>query len=122
MAGPTTPSKPQVLVIDSAQTVRDEMTRYLAETGCECIALDSAARCVEAAAEHQPLAIFLDYELGAVRGDDLCRELKADPRTAKLPVLMLTGSTAAHEIMYSWRAGADDFIAKPIKPRQVASK
>jgi two-component system cell cycle response regulator len=122
MPEPTTPSRPQVLVVDSARTVRDEMAGHLADAGCGCIALDAAARCIEVAAEQQPLAIFLDYEIGSVRGDEVCRELKADARTAKLPVLMLTSATAAHEIMYSWRAGADDFLPKPIKPPQVSSK
>jgi signal transduction histidine kinase len=77
---------------------------------------------LEQAAALQPAAILLDFEMPKLSGPDLCRALKGDPRTCSIPVLFLTSHTGEQEIGEAFAAGADDYIVKPPRERELVSR
>ncbi len=73
-------------------------------------------------ARHRPDLILLDRRLPDGNGLDLARELKADPSTAELPVLLVTASVLPEDRAAAEAAGIDGFVAKPIRVALLLSE
>jgi diguanylate cyclase (GGDEF)-like protein len=69
-----------------------------------------------------PDLILLDVDLPDVHGLEVCRELKADPATANVPVIFLTGSVSPDDRIYGPEVGAADFINKPFNPAELRAR
>ena len=73
---------------------------------------------LELARQHQPDLILLDLHLPDIQGDEIVRQLRADPRTAHLPVVMISADATAAQIERLRAAGAHDYLTKPIDVRK----
>lgn len=76
----------------------------------------------ERARQDQPDCILLDVGLAGEDGIVRCRALKADPRTAAIPVILLSGRADAASIARGLEAGADDYITKPFTPAELRAR
>ncbi|WP_394729392.1 response regulator transcription factor [Altererythrobacter sp. GH1-8] len=66
-----------------------------------------------------PDLIVLDYMMPVVAGPDVLAKLKAEPRTAKIPVIMLTARNGEKDIVSALKAGASDYMTKPFIPQEL---
>lgn len=73
-------------------------------------------------ARHQPDLILLDIMMPDMDGYEVCRALKADPETAKIPVIFVTAMTEVTDERKGFEMGAVDYIAKPIQPDLVQAR
>ena len=69
--------------------------------------------------EQRPGLIFLDIVLPGINGFQALRQLRKDPRTKDVPVIMISGNVQATERYYAERIGADDFMKKPFSRFEV---
>ncbi len=123
LVSPLQPRKGEIVfVVDDMKTIRDLVCLQLGQLGCEPQAFSGGEPCLEALTQKEPKLILMDLGMGPMRGDECCRQIKESERLSHIPIVMLTGADAAHEIMHSWRAGADDFLPKPVRLSQLASK
>jgi CheY-like chemotaxis protein len=101
-----------VLIVEDSRTqairLQLELQRY--ELVVEVAMTGTAG--LKAAQQQVPDVIVLDVELPGINGYTLCRTLKADPRTAHIPVVMLTRHDQADETLKGLAVGADDYIPK----------
>jgi len=102
---------PRILVIEDNAVTGQLIQSQLASSGYETLKCDQPERAVEMAAEHQPDAITLDLLMQPVHGLEVLLQLKNDPRTSKIPVIVVTivdqpGVGAA--------LGADEYLIKPV--------
>jgi two-component system phosphate regulon response regulator PhoB len=74
-----------------------------------------------AAREHPPDLAVLDIMMPGMSGLEVCRELRKDPATANIPVILLTALAQEADITAGFAAGADDYIVKPFSPRDLAT-
>ena len=88
----------------------------------KAIAFERGEDCLEALALQRPDSILMDLHMPGRSGDACCRMIKETPAFASVPVIMFTAADAAHEVMLSWRAGADDFLPKPVRLAALAAK
>jgi diguanylate cyclase (GGDEF)-like protein len=72
--------------------------------------------------ERIPDLLILDLSMPGLSGFEVCRAVKADPRTARVPVLMLTGESDVERKVEGFEAGADDYLAKPFDPRELRAR
>lgn len=77
---------------------------------------------LEAIAEREPDLVILDHSMPRMSGLEVCRQLKANPFTARVPVLMLTAQSGVESKVEGFAAGADDYLAKPFDPRELRAR
>ena len=103
--------------------VRDLLAadRHAVELAVDGVA--ALARVAERLAEGRlPDLLLLDVTMPGVSGLEVCRRVKADPRTAGVPVLLLTGETLVDDRVAGFDAGADDYLPKPFHPRELRAR
>jgi CheY-like chemotaxis protein len=100
----------RVLVIEDDATMCDVLTRTLKREGYVVLSAANGADAIRVA-QQQPDLILMDLRLPVMDGLEATRRLKAEPRTAHIPVLALTADPLAEDEAYA--AGCDDVIIKP---------
>ncbi|MEG0881544.1 MAG: response regulator, partial [Janthinobacterium sp.] len=111
-----------VLVVDD-----DSMTRFLVTEALEPegFRIEEAASGLEALAAFQrrvPDLILLDVMMPGMSGHDTCRQLKAAPLTAAIPVIFVTALNDMRDELSGFEAGAVDYITKPLSPAIVRAR
>jgi putative two-component system response regulator len=102
-----------VLVVEDDPDVRALATTLLERDGYRVIAVADGLSGYLAVAEHAPDLVLLDVGLPKLDGYEVTRWLRRDPRTATLPILLVTGRTDPADVVMGLDAGADDFVRKP---------
>ncbi len=114
--------KPRILLLDDDARLGSLVGDYLRAMGLDFDQALSLAAGRVALARQQPDALVLDIMLPDGDGLDLCRQLRADPRTAALPVLMLSARGESTDRIVGLELGADDYLAKPFEPRELLAR
>lgn len=129
-AAPERRSKPRVnarsgtrmLVIDDSATIVALLSRMLRQNDYTVLEAEDAETGLEIARTQQPELIFLDIVLPGMDGFAALRQLRRDPFTRDIPVIMISGNEQATEQFYVHRIGADDFMKKPFSRAEVFAR
>jgi diguanylate cyclase (GGDEF)-like protein len=111
-----------VLIVDDAADVRQLAMMSLTASGFTVDEAGSGAAAVSLAVRLQPDCVLLDLNMAGMSGLDVCRALRAEPRTASCTIVMLTTSADAADKAEAFLVGADDYIVKPFSPRDLVSR
>ena len=103
----------KILVVDDEHMTSEMLSTFLRLLGHEAIEAYNGKQALEKLAYTEPTAILLDIMLPDVNGIDLCRQLRADPATAHLPIIIISAH-APPMIQQAEEAGANGYLAKPI--------
>jgi two-component system cell cycle response regulator DivK len=117
----TNPEHPCVLLVDDYLDARQMYTTYLEYCGFAVVQAANGVEALREAVESKPDIILMDLSLPVMDGWEATRQLKADPRTAGIPVVALTGysrskSDGAKE------AGCEAFLTKPCLPEDLVQE
>ena len=118
MAEPST-NQPVVLVVDDEPDVVDLVRYRLRGAGMSVIVAGDGLTALRTARERRPDLIVLDLMLPEMRGEEVCRQLRADRETAAIPILMLTAKGDPADRIAGLEVGADDYLGKPFSPREL---
>ncbi len=112
----------RVLAIDDSPLAHRLLAARLKPEGLELHhALDAAHGLAEAQAIHPDL-ILLDIDLGPVSGFTVCEQLKADPSTAPIPIIFLSGDAEVDDKLRGFELGAVDYITKPFNADELCAR
>lgn len=114
--------KARVLIVDDSATVRADMRGVLSAAGFGTTLCDTLASARKALREHDFELLILDMLLPDGDGVELLEELRRGPRTAHLPVLMLSTEAAVVQRLKGLSHGANDYVGKPYDPAYVVRK
>ena len=112
----------RLLLIDDDARLSTMVGDYLGQAGFEVVLAGSLAAGRERLANESFDALVLDLMLPDGDGLDLCRELRASPRTRTLPLLMLTARGEPLDRIVGLELGADDYLGKPFEPRELQAR
>jgi phosphate regulon transcriptional regulator PhoB len=111
-----------VLVVDDEADLVELVSYNLRKEG---FVTDSAANGEEALSKIRKKdydLLILDLMLPGIQGMELCRIIRSDPRTARLPIIMLTAKGEELDRVLGLEMGADDYISKPFSPRELVAR
>ncbi len=108
-----------ILIVDDEPDVADLLKYHLHRAGYLTLTAGTGAKALEIARQSRPEAIVLDLMLPGMSGLEVCRELRKNPDTASLGVLMLTAKGQPTERINGLEIGADDYVTKPFSPKEV---
>ncbi len=104
----------RVLVVDDVELNVRLLTAKLASEYFEVVTAENGPRALEIAESEPPDLILLDVMMPRMDGFEVCRRLKANPRTADIPVVMVTALSDVADRVRGLEVGADDFLTKPV--------
>ena len=109
----------KILVVEDERDIVELLKYNLKQENFEVDTVRNGADALQRAVDSPPDLILLDLMLPEVDGLIVCRLLKNDPRTKKIPIIMLTAKTEECDRVTGLELGADDYISKPFSPREV---
>jgi putative two-component system response regulator len=112
----------RILVVDDNRENAYLTRELLQSDGYEVQTAENATKAEALIREQAPDLILLDVVMPGKSGIDLCRELKADPETRLIPIVMITGLTDRDDKIRGIDAGADDFLNKPIFAEELFAR
>jgi len=116
---PEKSDRPRVLLVDDYPDAREMYTEYLEFSGFEVIGAGNGLEALQRAVDADPDIILMDLSLPVMDGWEATRRLKADNRTAAIPVVALTGHALAGISEGAKKAGCDAFVTKPCLPEDL---
>jgi DNA-binding response OmpR family regulator len=111
--------KPRILVVDDEPDVVGLLEFNLKAAGMEVAAANDGPEALRKARSAIPSLIVLDLMLPDMDGLEVCKLLRRDPETARVPILMLTAKTTELDRVLGLEIGADDYLTKPFSPREL---
>ncbi len=103
----------KVLVVEDSPPQREMITALLKDSGLSVTSASDGVEALEQIAEALPDIVVLDVVMPRMNGYELCRRLKSDPKTQKLPVVMCSTKGEEFDRYWGMKQGADAYIAKP---------
>jgi cyclic di-GMP phosphodiesterase len=115
-------SSGKLLVVDDDEQVRHLLVRLLTPMGYRVEEAVSAEEALERIRSVPPDLVLLDVQLPGRSGHDVLAEIRSEPRTRLMPVVMLTGAATREEKLRAIHAGVTDFIVKPFSPEELMAR
>ena len=113
---------PKILLVEDNEMNRDMLSRRLQRKGFEVVIAIDGGEGVAKAKEHLPDLILMDLSLPVLDGLQATAQIKAEPATAKIPVLALTAHAMADDRDRALAAGCQDYDTKPIDLPRLLEK
>lgn len=117
-----TPPLSKILVVDDDEIVVDLHKRMLEKEGYEVFVAYDGVRALELVAEEMPDLILTDVFMPEMDGLELCKELKKNGQTNLIPVIMITAVDDYDNRIRGIETGADDYLAKPVRSRELHAR
>ena len=115
-------AKGTILIIDDEEDLI-ELVRYnLEKEGFRVQGMPDGESGIAAASRELPDIVLVDLMLPGIDGLEVCRRLRAETRTAQIPIIMLTAKSAEADRIVGLELGADDYVTKPFSPRELAAR
>lgn len=109
----------KILVVDDDAALAEMIGIVLRAEGYEVVDCYDGARAVEAFEEFDPQLILLDVMLPGKSGFEICEEIR---RTSDVPIIMLTARSDTADVVTGLEVGADDYVPKPFKPKELVAR
>jgi two-component system phosphate regulon response regulator PhoB len=111
--------KPKILVVDDEPEAVELLEFNLKQAGYVVSTAGDGAEALKRARSQTPDMIVLDVMLPEMDGFEICKSLRLDSSTAKIPIIMLTAKAAEIDRVLGLELGADDYLTKPFSPREL---
>jgi two-component system response regulator RegX3 len=113
------PDAPLILVVDDEQSYRDALRVALEREGFRVETAADGAEAIEMFDASKPQLVLLDVMLPRISGVDVCRELRT---RSQVPIIMVTARNAEIDAVVGLEVGADDYISKPFRLRELVAR
>lgn len=108
-----------VLVCDDERHILESVTYVVRQEGYQALTAEDGEQALRRARSERPDLVVLDIHLPDKSGLEVCRELKSDPETRGIYVILLTALGRERDEEAGLQSGADEFLTKPFSPREL---
>ena len=112
----------QILVVEDEEDILELVCFNLKKEGYQVRGVSSGEEALQEVERQIPSLIILDLMLPGADGFDVCKSLRSDSRTKTVPVIMLTARSEEADIVIGLELGADDYLTKPFRPRELIAR
>jgi two-component system alkaline phosphatase synthesis response regulator PhoP len=113
---------PTVLVVDDNQQNLELLQAYLEDLDCDTIPAHDGLEALQIMSKKEPDLVLLDVMMPKMSGFEVCKRIKNDPKTADIPVIMVTALNEFGDIERGIDSGTDDFISKPVNKLELLTR
>ncbi len=110
------------MIVEDEEEILELVRFHLEREGYEVACADSGQRALRLIRRENPDLVVLDLMLPDLDGLTICRQLKSDPQTAGLAIIMLTARSDEADMVAGLELGADDYVTKPFSPRVLIAR
>src|SRR5919198_5555467 len=111
--------KARVLVVDDDPALAEMLTIVLRGEGFDTAVVGDGTRALPAVRELRPDVVLLDLILPGMNGIDVCKAIRAE---SVVPIVMLTAKSDTVDVVLGLESGADDYVVKPFKPKELVAR
>ena len=115
-------SKGRILVIDDEEDILELVKYNLEREGYLVDCVDTGEEAIKRAIAIRPDGILLDLMLPGVDGIEVCRELRKNPDTRTIPIIMMTAKGEESDVVSGLEVGADDYVPKPFSTKILVAR
>jgi DNA-binding response OmpR family regulator len=115
-------SIPRLVVVEDDPDLRDVLRESLTREGYEVFVAADGIEGLALIREARPALVCLDVMMPGKDGIEVCRELRADSEFSALPILMLTAKGDESDVVLGLGIGADDYMIKPARPKELVAR
>ncbi len=115
-------AKPKILVIEDEADILEVISYNLEREGHKVISCRNGEQGLSRIRTDNPDLVILDLMLPGMDGVEVCRQVKSDPVTRAIPVIMVTAKAEESDIVLGLGIGADDYITKPFSPKELVAR
>lgn len=115
-------SQGRIVVIEDEPDIREVVVYNLLREGFEVVAMGHGHQGLAEVQRTPPDCVLLDLMLPGLDGIEICRQIRAEPRTARVPVIMVTAKGEESDVVLGLGMGADDYLSKPFSPRELIAR
>ncbi|MEK6226962.1 MAG: response regulator [Chloroflexota bacterium] len=112
----------RILFVDDEEQIRKLLSTWLTRHGYEVTVANDGWEALKAIRTKAPDLVITDVNMPNMNGLELTRRLRADHRTARIPVIMLSARKQADDVLTGYAEGADEYIPKPVEMAVLAAK
>jgi len=112
----------KLLIVDDAETIRSFESMILENSGYQIAHAKNGAEALLAMRDQSADLVLLDIEMPIMDGIECCHQIKQDKRFKDVKVIIVTTRSEYSKISEAFAAGADDYIVKPIDPKELREK
>ena len=115
-------SRPRILILEDEPDIREILEHALKRDGFDVVSASDGRAGLAAARRLVPDLVLLDLMLPGIDGLEICRQLRSDPSTAGIALIMVTAKGEESDVVLGLGLGADDYVAKPFKPHELVAR
>ncbi|HBA60545.1 MAG TPA: DNA-binding response regulator [Elusimicrobia bacterium] len=112
----------KILLVEDERDIAQMVAYNLKKEGYRPVLVHDGSFAPLTAAKEKPALILLDLMLPGLDGTEVCRRLKADARTARIPIIMLTAKSSESDKVLGLGLGADDYVTKPFSVKELLAR
>jgi chemotaxis family two-component system response regulator PixH len=110
-----------ILVVEDGRTDMEIISRYLQQAGHSVVSAENSEQVQDKIDATQPDVIFLDIILPGKSGYEICRELKNNPKTSKIPIIFCSTKNTEADKIWGNMLGAEAYLSKPIDKDELVN-
>lgn len=112
----------QIMIVEDDPDICEILQYNLEQEGYDVVIHNDGKDALDSILSNPPNLILLDLMLPGLNGLDIARKVRKDERTHTLPILMITARSEEMDILHGLELGADDYVTKPFRPREVIAR
>ncbi len=114
--------KPTILVVDDEEDIVELVELNLLREGYKALTCGTGEQALEIARSKIPNLIILDLMLPGIDGLEVCKRLRSDPKTERIPIIILSAKGEEADIVTGLELGADDYVTKPFSGKVLVAR